>query len=87
MLATVPHDPPHPGGPEMTPMPERVWICHECGHVRTTDGCEEGKWGRACAAHPKSKKPWRCEAYGEWYVSEGPSARGEMFVPTPEAPK
>ena len=48
-----------------------VWICEECSAIiEETDkqvADEDGEWGRPCKAHPRSKKPWRCEAYWQAY--------------------
>lgn len=44
-----------------------IWICEECDAIieapdkQVAD--EDGKWGRPCKAHPRSKKMTRCEAY------------------------
>ncbi len=55
---------------------ERIWICEECNKTFTEKDlvevctCMHTEWGHKCKAHPRSKKPWRCEAYLQEYISK-----------------
>jgi len=45
----------------------KIWICEECDRIFTEEEMlkhkEQAEWGHPCKAHPKSLKPYRCEAY------------------------
>ena len=51
---------------------QEIWVCEECNKIFTKrekiQGCEEGKWGHKCKAHPRSKKDYRCESYLEEFI-------------------
>ena len=69
---------------------DRIWICEECNFIAgITEKIEnevqsEGKWGRICKAHPRSKKEWRCEAYWKEYKEVDKRTRTPCPPPIPQ---
>ncbi len=76
-----PYPPLNPIPPDERPIThneERIWVCEECNQIfnseETVKDCKctevSHNWGHKCKAHPRSKKPWRCESYLQEYFSK-----------------
>ena len=57
----------------------KIWICEECNQIFTDEekinDCKNNEWGHKCKMHPRSKKPWRCEAFLEGFIPSNQIAK------------